>query len=296
MSMSEMRGIVVPLVTPFATDSSIDVDRLVGHVDRVIEAGVHGVIVAASTGEGLSLLDGERDLLIRTTVEVAAGRVSVLVGCSSNATNDVVAKIDRAAELGAVGAMITHPYYALPDERELLTHYETVSGRVALPVMVYNNPATTGIDMQPEAFAEVLSMPNLVAAKESSGDCTRIPRLRRLVAPEVPLLCGTDNQALEQFVGGADGWVAGVANVIPAQCVALFNLVAAGDLVGAQSLYRRIYRYLTAAELTGKYVQVNRAGLEVLGFPVGPPRQPLLAVDEELMAEVALAVEEANRT
>lgn len=293
--MADLTGILVPLVTPFSSNDSLDLGVLEQMIERLINAGVDGIIVAGSTGEGLALSTTERAKLIASAVDTTSNRVEVIVGCSAYSTADVIMNIKVAHSLGAHGAMITHPYYALPDERELLNHYSEVTSNIDLPLIVYNNPATTGIDAKPELISEIATLKNVAAIKESSGDCTRVSRIRSLTNNRLPVLCGTDNQALEQLSAGAQGWVAGVANVIPDQCVRLAQLINKGDLHEAQSLYERIFAYLHLAESTGKYVQVNRYGLQKVGIPVGKPRLPLLEVSDTLAKQIDSALARANK-
>lgn len=288
------RGVIVPLVTPFDDQYSVVLETLETLVDRLIDHGVHGLIACASTGEALSLSEDERASVIDTVLATTAGRVPVYIGCSSYSTEQVISRIDDAATRGATGAMITHPYYALPDPVELLAHYTAVSARVEIPVIVYNNPATTGIDASVEQLAEIVQLPHMDAIKESSGDCTRVTRINRLTGGTVPVLCGTDNQAMEQMAAGAVGWVAGVANVLPRECVALHRAIEAHDLKRAQEITACLYGYLTEAELTGKYVQVNKLGLELMGIPAGPPRPPLLPVTGEGRDRVIAALDQAR--
>jgi 4-hydroxy-tetrahydrodipicolinate synthase len=281
-----LTGILVPLITPFVNQDELNLQVYAKVIDRLLESRVDGIVVAASTGEGLALSNRERDLLISTAVKKVANRCEVVVGCSAYRTSEVIYNINRAQELGATSAMITHPYYSLPDRRELLNHYKAVDRSVRLPLIVYNNPSTTGIDASPEMLAEMVSYQNVKAIKESSGVSSRVSMLRHLTSDRLGVLCGTDNMALEQIAAGATGWVAGVANVLPAQCVTMFRHLKSGDLQAAQGIYARIYPYLELAESTGKYVQVNRFGLSYLGYDIGEPRLPLLNVAAELEVEI----------
>lgn len=292
--MVDVSGIYVPLVTPFTEEHAVDMGRWRRHVDRLAGAHVDGIIVGASTGEGLSLSASELEDLVTVAVETANGRVPVLAGCTSYSTRQVIDKINRAQALGASGAMVTHPFYALPDPDELRAHYYAVSQAISIPLIIYNNPFTTGVDASPETLAEITGYPHLVAIKESSGDCTRVPRIRQITDDRVPIMCGTDHQALEHLCSGAAGWVAGVANIIPEQCLALYRMVKAGDLSGAQRLYGLMYSLLAESELSGKYVQVNKYGFELLGDPVGPPRPPLLPLDAPARERVKKAFELAS--
>ncbi len=289
-----IRGVIVPLVSPFDDQFAVALDKLETLVGTLVAHGVDGLIACASTGEALSLSEAERAAIIDLVLATNAGQVPVYVGCSSYSTDQVIGLIDDAATRGATGAMITHPYYALPDPIELLAHYTAVSARIEVPVIVYNNPATTGIDASPEQLAEIVALPHMDAIKESSGDCTRVIRINRLTGNTVPVLCGTDNQAMEQLTAGAVGWVAGVANVLPRECLALHRATQANDLKLAKAITDCIYAYLSEAELTAKYVQVNKLGLQLTGLEVGPPRPPLLPVTGEGRDRVIAALEQAR--
>lgn len=289
-----IRGVIVPLVSPFDDQFAVALDKLETLVGTLVAHGVDGLIVCASTGEALALSEAERAAIIDLVLATNAGQVPVYVGCSSYSTDQVIGLIDDAATRGATGAMITHPYYALPDPIELLAHYTAVSARIEVPVIVYNNPATTGIDASPEQLAEIVALPHMDAIKESSGDCTRVTRINRLTGNTVPVLCGTDHQAMEQLAAGAVGWVAGVANVMPRECLALHRATQANDLKLAKAITDCIYAYLSEAELTGKYVQVNKLGLQLTGLEVGPPRPPLLPVTGEGRDRVIAALEQAR--
>ena len=281
--MGRLHGILVPIITPFTPDDTLDLPALRTHIDVLIEAGVHGIIPAGSTGEAMSLTPSEYRTVVETTVAHVAGRVPVIAGCSANPTAQVIANCEQAADIGADAIMLIHPFYSLPDERELYLHYAAVSAAVRLPVMIYNNPFSSGVDSLPGLLARLSELPNLDYVKESSGDCSRIAQILEASDGRLDVFCGTDNQALEQFAAGATGWVAGTGNAIPAQCVELYELaVVRQDLDAARTLYRRILGYVTLAEATGKFVQVNKAAVEFLGGQAGSPRAPLLAIDDDV--------------
>lgn len=292
--MGRLHGILVPVITPFTAQDSVDLPALRDHLDALIAAGVHGVIPAGSTGEAMTLTPDEYRSVIETTVQHVNGRVPVIAGCSANATKQVVANCALAADIGADAIMVVHPFYSLPDERELYMHYSIVSDAARLPVVIYNNPFSSGVDSSPALLARLAELPHLEYVKESSADCTRVTQILEATMGRMTVLCGTDNQALEQFVAGATGWVAGTANAIPEQCVALYELaVIRQDISGARDLYRQIFEYLMLAEATGKFVQVNKAAVEMRGRRAGSPRPPLQPIDDALRALTVAALERA---
>ena len=293
--MKQFRGIFVPIVTPLTSGDTLNVPVLHEHIDVLIDAGVHGLIPGGSTGEVISLSVDEYGELLRETIQRVAGRVPVVAGCSANSTRDVIRNIRQAETLGADGVMLVHPFYSLPDEREVDLHYEQVAASTNLPVMVYNNPVTSGVDTKPPQLAKLAALPNIEYVKESSGDASRIIDLIELSERRLKVFCGTDNQALENFAVGAVGWVAGVANAIPEQCVALYNLaVVERRIDDALSLYREILPFLTLAETTGKFVQVNKAAVRLQGRAVGLPRAPLQDLEEGLLEQVKVALSRAK--
>lgn len=292
--MTRFAGVFPPIITPFTDAGELDVPALHGHIDFLIEAGVHGLIPAGSTGEAISLSLDEYHTLVRETISHTAGRVPVLAGCSANATQQVVANCRFAEEAGADGIMITHPYYSLPDEAELYQHYVTVAESVSLPIMIYNNPFTTGVDSSPELLGRLSECDTIQYVKESSLDCTRIIRILEAAGDRLAVFSGTDNQVLEHLIVGATGWVSGAANVIPRQCVALYELGRDPHRIqDAVALYRKLYAYLTLCEASGKFVQIAKAGLERIGRRGGLPRPPLLPLSGVLKVQMEQALEQA---
>ena len=289
--MTEFSGVIVPIITPFADGGEIDFAALRENIDALIAGGVHGILPAGSTGEAMCLRPDEYHDLLETTIDHVAGRVPVVAGCSANATRDVIANCTLASELGADGYMVTHPYYSRPDDHELLEHYRALSAALDRPLIVYNNPYTTGVDASAELLDEIGKLPYIRHVKESSGDATRVERLILLSGGRVRVLCGTDNLALESFTAGACGWVAGAANALPRECVQLFDLaVEQHNYDEALILYRALFPLLDLAESTGKFVQVNKAAVEFVGRTAGRPRLPLQPLDEAQLEKTRSAL------
>jgi 4-hydroxy-tetrahydrodipicolinate synthase len=288
-------GVHVPIITPFTHDDRLDLTALYALIDFLIDSGVHGLIPAGSTGEIQCLSRTEYQTLIKETVEYTAGRIPVLACCSANATRDVIANCAFAGKVGADGVMITHPFYSLPDEDELYRHYASIAATLEVPMMIYNNPFTTGVDSQPELLARLSEVEHIDYVKECANDCTRVPRIIELSSGRMTVFCGQDNQALENFSTGAVGWVAGAANVLPRECVELYSLsVMHHRMEEALALYRRLYDYLDLCERSGKFVQVAKAGVEYLGMSAGNPRSPLRDLSEELLERTRRAVDRAR--
>jgi 4-hydroxy-tetrahydrodipicolinate synthase len=279
--LAKWSGVYVVVCTPFTEDDHLDEGALRRHIRFLLDAGVHGVIPTGSTSEFASLTEAERKRAADITLDEVRGRVPVVVGTAAVSTHDTIMYSQYAEAAGADGVMIVPPYYCHPTEREIYHHYEAVAGSIHLPIMLYNNPSTSGVDMQPALLARLAEIENIAYVKESSGDMRRVSEIMRLCRDRLTIFCGADNLALEMFAVGIQGWVAAPANAIPKQCVQLYELAAVKkDLDQARKLYLKMLPYFTALE-SGQFVQYVKASLEILGKPIGAPRKPLLRPAEE---------------
>jgi 4-hydroxy-tetrahydrodipicolinate synthase len=285
-------GIIPAVITPFDAQDRVDVAALEANVAHLLERGVHGLIAAGTMGEAGSLTQDERRTVIETVVRAAAGAVPVLAGVSAGATRLAVANTQLAREAGVQGVMCLPPlnYAGTPDEH--VAFFAAVAAE-GLPVMAYNNPEASGIDLTPPVIAALAdAVPGVVAIKECSGDARRIPALLNLTRLQV--LVGGDDWALEGFAAGATGWVSGVANVAPEACVALLEQVQAGELAAARETYRRILP-LARLDMTPKLVQYFKGAMDAVGLaggPTRPPRGPLGAAERKVLDTAVAALRE----
>jgi len=272
------QGVYAVLCTPFTQDDRVDETTLRRHVEYLVDEGkVHGIVANGSTGEFAALSEAERKTIAEIVIDEVAGRVPVVVGTASVATKETVMYTQHAQNVGADGAMIVPPYYCCPNDREIFGHYKTIAENTDIGIMIYNNPSTSGVDMQPELISRLARFENISHIKESSGDITRVAEIQRLCGDNMRVLCGCDNLSLEMFIMGAVGWVAPPANMVPQLCVELYKLAAVKkDLENARQLYFKMLPLFTVFEATGQYVQLTKGGLEILGRPYGIPRKPLL--------------------
>jgi dihydrodipicolinate synthase len=290
------KGVMVALLTPLDEAGRLDEPAMRAHLDSLIDAGVHGVVPAGSTGEVMSLDPDEYHRVIALTIEHVAGRVPVIAGCSANATHQVIANCRWAEDAGADGLLITHPFYSHPTGEELYGHYAEIAQSVRLPIVVYNNPGTTGVDASPELLGRLSLVPHIEYVKESSGDSARVTRIFECSGGRLTVLSGSDHQALDHFVCGASGWISGTSNVLAAQCVALYHLaVERRDFGAALALFRELHPFLNYAETSGRGIQAIKASMAVAGRPLGAPRAPLRALPEAIVDEVRPLVERALR-
>jgi 4-hydroxy-tetrahydrodipicolinate synthase len=282
-------GIIPAVTTPFDANGAVDTAGLAANVRFLLDAGVHGVVGTGTMGEAGSLSAAERRLVLETVVEAVDGAVPVIAGISAGTADAAIAYARDAAGIDAVMCLPPLGYRA--DVAELIAYYEAVADGTGLPVMLYNNPEASGVDLRAEQIVAIADrVPGIVAVKECSGDVRRIPALIA-AAPQLEILVGGDDWALEGFAAGATGWVTGVADVAPRECVALYEHVLAGELEPAREIYQRLLP-LARFDMTPKLVQYFKAAQDEVGLAGGPcraPRLPLTTGEREELA-TALAV------
>jgi 4-hydroxy-tetrahydrodipicolinate synthase len=277
-----MKGVYAAIVTHFDADLQVDHDAVATEITRLIDAGVHGILPNGTVGEGGSLTREERRAVIETAVGAAAGQVPVCAGVSAPTAEQAAVYARDARSAGAESVMSLPPLLYRADRQELIEFFGSVARAADLPLMIYNNPMSSGSDLEPELLAELArEVPGVTALKETSGDARRIAHLVNL-CPEADVLVGGDDWALEGFCAGAAGWVSGVVDVFPAESVRLWDLCQAGELAAARSLYADLLP-LARLDMTPKLVQYFKAALDEIGIGGGPCRPPRLPLtDEEL--------------
>lgn len=274
----KFHGVYTVICTPFTEDDKIDETALRKHLRYLVDQGnVHGIIPTGSTGEFAAMSDQELQQAADIAIDEVGGKVPVVVGTAAVATRDTIKRSQYAQKAGADGVMVVPPYYCHPNEREIYEHYKALVESIDLPIVLYNNPATSGVDMLPPLVARLAEFEQISHIKESSGDMTRVAEIMRLCGDKIDIFCGCDTLSMEMFLMGAKGWVAPPANMLPNLCVRLYELAAVQkDIQKARKLYFKLLPLLTMFETTGQYVQLTKAGLEILGRPYGNPRRPLL--------------------
>ncbi len=276
MANGTFRGVFSFNPTPTRNDGeTIDEDRVAELADFQVDMGVHGIVVFGSTGANGSFTSEERLSAARATVKRVDGRIPVLCGVGSITTTETVNLAKAVAEAGVDGVLVVPiTYWPLTDD-ELYEHYRRIAGAVDIPVVLYNNPGTTGVDIEPELVARLAEIDNIRYIKESSSDLTRITSIRRLTNDTVTVFSGWESLTLQSFLCGAEGWFAGMTNIAPRQCVELFDLaVERQEVAKARALFDRILP-LCEFMCAKSHVRVAHAALPLLGIPVGPPRRPL---------------------
>jgi 1-pyrroline-4-hydroxy-2-carboxylate deaminase len=283
-------GIIPAVTTPFTADDQVDVAALKDNVEKLIEAGVHGFVATGTMGEAGSLTTEERALVVRSVVEAADGRVPVTVGVSSGTARQSLIYAADAKAAGAAYVMSLPPLAYRADDDEVVAFYAELA-TCGLPVMAYNNPEASGVDMAADLIARIYEeVDGVIAIKECSGDTRRIPALLHLDG-DLEVIVGGDDWALEGFAAGAIGWITGVGVLAPRETVELYEAMLAGDLARAREVYRRLLP-VARFDMTSKLVQYFKAAQDAVGFNGGPTRAPRLPLkaDEVAALEEALAI------
>ncbi|WP_312930806.1 dihydrodipicolinate synthase family protein [Agrobacterium cavarae] len=283
------RGVFTVMITPIDEDGKVNLPALAAFTDWQIREGVHGLIPLGSTGEFLSLSDQDWDDVARTVIQTAAGRVPVLIGTGAEDTREAVRLSCKAEALGADGVMIIPPFYSTPTDDELVTHYQTIARSISIPIMVYNNPATSNVDMKPELLARIAEIEGCDYVKESTLEVTRIRDIVRLAGDKMTPFGGI--LGFESFVMGAQGWVAVASNVAPAAMSRIFTLAADEKKYDeARALY---LEWLPIIQAVGgqAYVAGSKALLNHMGFAAGSPLPPRLPLPSDQNAAMKTLVE-----
>ncbi|MBS4729387.1 dihydrodipicolinate synthase family protein [Mycobacterium sp. SM1] len=283
-----IHGIIAYPVTPFSPDSAgtVDTATLARLIERLITAGVHAIAALGSTGELAYLEDPEFDAVVDTTIATVAGRLPVIVGVSDLTTAKTIRRARYAQRAGADAVQVIPVSYWKLTEREILGHYARVAAAIDIPIMAYNNPATSGVDMSPGLLVKMFeSIDNLTMVKESTGDLSRMQRIAELSEGLLPFYNGSNPLVLAALRAGAAGWCTAAPNLRPQPCIELYHAVRAGDVSTAEAIYRDL-KPLLEFIVAGGLATTVKAGLDLLGFPAGDPRLPLLPLDDDGRAEL----------
>lgn len=275
-------GVFPFLATPFTEDDEVDTQRLKLHIDDLITNGkVHGVTALGSTGEFALMSETERQLVAEVTVDAAKKRVPAVIHTAAIATKVAVALSKHAQRVGADAIIVNPQSYWLPTEDELFAHYAAIARAVDIPVMVYNNPGTTKIDMSPKFIARLnKEFPHFISVKESSGDIRRVQNILQLTEGRMSVSIGHQSLGLAAFAVGATGWTTGIANTIPNLCVEVYEqAVEKRDLEKARKTF---FRMLPLCDFYAEksLCRSAKAAADIMDKPLGPPRLPLKRLAE----------------
>lgn len=269
------KGLGTALITPFEEDGRIDYTSLEKLICAQLDAGVNALVICGTTGEPPAMTDTERSDVIRFAVRTVAGRIPVIAGTGSNCTASAAANSRRAEELGADGVLVVTPYYNKCTQDGLFLHYRTVAESTSLPVIAYNVPGRTGVNLLPSTAARLTEIPNLAGIKEASGNITQVINIAKAIeGSNISLFSGDDPAALPIFAVGGVGLISVASNAVPAKIKELTDACLAGDYPTARKLQ---YRYQRFFELM--FAEVNpipiKAACALLGLCKPYMRLPL---------------------
>lgn len=284
--LARFHGVVPAMATPFTADGALDEARVCELIGWYLAEGVHGISIAGSQGEFFSMSDAERRRLLELTILAVGGRVPVYAGTGGVTTRDAIAATREAEAAGADLALVITPYFVQPTQDELVEHYTSIARATKLPVMLYNNPPRTQVNVLPATLARAMAAAeNIVGVKDSSGDITQSIEYL-LGAPRPALLfAGRDTVALALMVHGAQGTISPAANVFPRLMVRMVERLRAGDIQGAREI-SDVFAPLRAAWAWGSFPVVIKEAMTLAGHSAGPTRAPIQALPEATRARL----------
>ncbi len=292
----KFEGIYTPIVTPFNAQFELVEKHFADTIEMLIGAGVHGLIVAGTTGEYYAQSADERVALMQLASKLIAGRVPLIVGTGAIRTEDSIFYAQAAKQIGADALLVATPPYAYPTSREIALHALAIESAVDMPVMLYNYPGRMSVNMDEETLNMLRENPHFCAIKESSGSPDRLHMLA-YDYPHIQLSCGMDDQALEFFAWGARSWVCAGSNFAPEAHIALYKAcVLDGDFRRGKRIMAAMLPLMRVLEQGGKFVQCIKHGLTLRGIDAGPPRKPLQPLNEDDKRQLANVIRDMNNT
>ncbi len=286
------RGVLPALVTPFR-DGEVDENAFVRLVERQIAGGVHGLVPVGTTGESATLSHDEHRRVVELCVSTAAGRVPVVAGCGSNSTSEAIELVRHAKTVGADAALVVTPYYNRPSQEGLYAHFAAINDAVQLPVLVYNVPSRTSVDISNDVLARLSKLPNIVGIKDATGDLARASQQRLMCGEGWTMLTGDDPTALGYLAHGGHGCISVTANVAPEQVSAFFEDAMSGQWQGALYGQDRLIR-LHKALFSDASPAPTKFALAHLGLCDEHARLPIAPASAASRAEVLAAMRDAG--
>jgi len=267
-------GVIPALVTPFTDDGKqVDEERLRALVRYVLEKGATGVVPCGTTGEFQNLTVEERKLVSKIVIEEVKGRVPVIVGTGCSSTDLTVEMTKHAKDAGADAALIVTPYYHKPALRGIYEHYRIVAETVDLPIMLYNIPQVTGVQLPWQVVEDLAEIPNIVGVKDSSGELRYILALIEKTSPKLSIMCGHDEVVLPALAAGCSGMILASANIIPDVWRELYDSFQRGELQKAREIQLKVQKFCRVIVKSGSVGP--KAAMDMIGVKVGPVRLPL---------------------
>lgn len=292
---TDLHGILVALVTPFTADGkAIDDANLKHQVERMVTAGIHGLVPAGTTGEFTTLTHDERKHLVEAVIEYSAGRSAVVPSTGALSTDETIELSRHAEKAGAKGVMIVPPYYDPLRLHELHAHLSAVGHAISIPIMYYNVPGATGLRLTPHELAGLGALPNVRYIKDTSGDFSSVTAMLMHFKDSITTFNGWDTLTFGALATGATGSVWGMANLLPEQAVKLYDALAVkGDLAEGRRLWQGLWPVNDLLE-SHNYVAAVKGGLDEIGESAGPTRPPIKPLDPAVRTELGALLRHAQ--
>lgn len=286
-------GSGVALVTPFTYNGAVNYGALANLIEMQIKNGTKAIVILGTTGEGSTITYPERSEIIKYAVHIVAGRVPLIVGTGSNSTEVAVSMSYQAAMLGADAVMVVTPYYNKCNQQGLIAHYKRIAASIEIPLILYNVPSRTGVNMLPKTVLELSRVPNIVGIKEASGNLDQISSLLRILPPDFAVYSGDDSLTYPLMALGAKGVVSVTANCYPKEVSDMCNYMLQGDFMAAKDIHNSLHDINKAMFLDVNPICV-KAYMNLMGLNVGSVRLPLTEATEEIRKQLSEVEDEHN--
>lgn len=287
-----IRGVLPALITPFTRDNKVDKEGLQQNIEFLIENGVSGIVPCGTTGESATLSIEEHEKVIEIAIEWST--VPVVAGTGSNNTTEALELTRSAMDAGADAALLITPYYNKPNDRGMLAHFKKIANEVDIPIILYNVPSRTGINLKPEVVAELAKEGNIIGVKEASGNLDQVTKILELTQDEdFVVLSGDDGLTLPIMALGGDGVISVVANVAPKLTVSLVEAFRRGNMEEARRLHLKLAPLIRAVFLETNPIPIKKA-VELIGLPAGELRLPLAFMSNENEQKLKTALNDLN--
>jgi 4-hydroxy-tetrahydrodipicolinate synthase len=292
----KIKGINPAVITPFTREGKLDEDGLRVNIKFLIESGVHGLVVNGCTGEAASLSPEERKRVVRVAVSEVKGKdVPIIAGTGATNTEDTIKLTNDAKEAGAYAALIVTPFFSIPNEKGLIKHYKAVGEKVGLPIILYNIPQLTNVNLNPTITVKLHEeVQSIVGIKDSSGNISQFSETVRLLGKKISVLTGGDDLLLPAFSLGASGAIIALGNIAPKMTVDLFNLMQKGDLNKARDIYYKLLPIARAIGGENNFPAQVKEAVNMLGRPAGLCRSPIVPLEEQEKKKIVQALKHAG--
>jgi len=290
----QVKGIIPPMITPFDEEERINCKALQKMTNYLIEAGVHGVFPLGSTGEGYALGFDEKRQVIETVLEATNKRVPVYAGTGAITTKESIKLTEMATELGVDALSVITPYFILPNQEELFEHYSAIAANTDLPIILYNNPGRTGVDLSIDLIVRLGEIENIVGIKDSSGDMSKAAEIIRCTNGDFAVLSGRDTLIYGFLAYGGHGSVAATANIVPELVVSIYELYKKGEYQASLEAQFKLAPLRMAFSL-GSFPVIMKEGLKLRGIEVGNTLQPIKPLTSEAREKLRKILEEIGQ-